>query len=179
MLTVHTGFGGTDAQSIRSAVRGLDGGTSFDQSYFISFFSQHNWIQIRIRKPSIANLRAIVSALPRRYRRFRGRTKRSPLAAIRLLARSLRRSSQLFMGAAWCSQAKLAKSGRPRFAVMPQAKHQIGHTGLVDRLWSGRHRPTACVVATLEACRCSLGTNLLLSCFCLIRRGARNVAQLR
>jgi hypothetical protein len=29
-----------------------------------------------------------------RYRRFRGRTKRSPWAAIRLLARSLRRSSE-------------------------------------------------------------------------------------
>ena len=32
------------------------------------------------------------TAPPPGYRRFRGRTKRSPLAAIRLLARSLRRS---------------------------------------------------------------------------------------
>jgi Bacterial protein of unknown function (DUF899) len=58
------------------------------ESYFISVVSQHSWIQFEIRKPSIGNLRAIVSALPRqhhcqlktgrcRYRRFRGRTKRS------------------------------------------------------------------------------------------------------
>ena len=75
---------------------------------------------IRIHKPSIANLRAIVSALPRqlkigrcRYRRFRGRIKRSPWAAIPLLARSLRRNSQLFMGAAWCSQAKSQRCKAP------------------------------------------------------------------